>query len=132
MTEEHSLTSPARSSRAANTDGTAVLDTSPGVLCGFWPQGDGWDAYLPSNTWDPGGEGSVTEFDHPNASKVVVCGYMRGGTSPTRIRPTLWTRVGTLSGPFRGFWRQRVDGRAELGPADDVRHHPAVLKAPRP
>ncbi|MFC9818141.1 hypothetical protein ACFVJM_39525 [Streptomyces virginiae] len=25
---------------------------------------------------------------------------MRGGTCPTRIRPTLRTRVGTLSGPF--------------------------------
>ncbi|MFC9818142.1 hypothetical protein ACFVJM_39530 [Streptomyces virginiae] len=73
VTEEHSLTPrQIEEYRAANTDGTAVLDTSPGVMCGFWPQGDGWDAYLPSNTWDPGGEGSVTEFDHLNASKVVV------------------------------------------------------------
>ncbi|MFG2339847.1 hypothetical protein [Streptomyces yangpuensis] len=77
-----------------------MLDTSPGVMCGFWPPGDGRDAYPASNTWDPGGEGSVTEFDHLNAGKVVVYGYMRGGTCPTRIRPTLWTRVRTPSGPF--------------------------------
>ncbi|MDH6129404.1 hypothetical protein [Kitasatospora sp. GP82] len=65
--------------RAANTDGTAVLDISQGVTYAFWPHGEGWDKYLPANTWNPGGEGIVTEFDHPLGGKVTVYEYLKAG-----------------------------------------------------
>lgn len=66
--------------RAANTDGTATLDPSQGALYAFWPHGEGWDDYLPNNTWNEGGEGIVTEFDHPLGGKVTVYEYLKDGT----------------------------------------------------
>ncbi|AJF70456.1 hypothetical protein [Streptomyces vietnamensis] len=62
--------------RTANTDGTAVLDPAQGVMYAFWPHGKGWDDYIPNNAWNPGGEGIVTEFDHPLGGKVTVYEYL--------------------------------------------------------
>ncbi|TYB71292.1 hypothetical protein FXF51_02335 [Nonomuraea sp. PA05] len=38
-----------------------------------WPNGDAWNAFIPHTTWNPGGQGVVTEysFDDGNGSVVV-------------------------------------------------------------
>jgi hypothetical protein len=82
--EEHSLTyltsiRQIQEYRAANTDGTATLDPTQGFMYGFWPRDDGWDDYLPANTWHPGGEGIITEFPHPLGGKVTVFEYLKDG-----------------------------------------------------
>lgn len=61
--------------RVANVGGTATLDVSLGRCYEFWPQGQGWDEVLPHNTWNFGGRGIMTEFDHRGA-KVVVYEYL--------------------------------------------------------
>ena len=66
--------------RAANTDGTAVLDPTQGQMYGFWPRDEGWDTFIPANTWNPVGEGIVTEFDHPLGGKITVLEYLKIGT----------------------------------------------------
>ncbi|MDJ0345909.1 hypothetical protein QMK19_35335 [Streptomyces sp. H10-C2] len=78
--EEHSLTyiGPVHQIEAyhAITDGSAVLDVSQGVVYAFWPQEKAWDDYIPTNTWNPGGQGIITEFDHPLGGKVTVYEYI--------------------------------------------------------
>ncbi|MEU8623121.1 hypothetical protein [Streptomyces sp. NPDC048623] len=49
-----------------------VLDTSQGVMYAFWPRGEGWEDYVPANTWNTGGEGIVTTFDHPLGGRITV------------------------------------------------------------
>jgi len=79
---EHSVTyvttpRQIREYRAADTDGTAVLDTTQGAAYAFWPTGTGWDDYVPANTWHPGGEGIIAQFAHPLGGAVVVFEYLQ-------------------------------------------------------
>jgi len=66
-----------REYRAANTDGTAVLDPTEGFMYAFWPSEKGWDDFIPANTWNPGGEGIVAEFPHPLGGTVTVFEYLQ-------------------------------------------------------
>jgi hypothetical protein len=43
-----------------------------GLLADRWPNTDAWQAYLPPTTWNPGGQGIVTEHAFPDGAKVVV------------------------------------------------------------
>jgi len=72
--------------RAANTDGTAVVDVSQGTVYAFWPHGTGWDTYLPNNTWNKSGEGIVTEFEHPLGGNVTVYEYLKAGADGEETR----------------------------------------------
>lgn len=58
--------------KATSGDETATLNPSRGFWVEGWPTGDGWDDYIPNNTWNSSGEGIVTEFAHPRGGKVVV------------------------------------------------------------
>ncbi|MGO4459906.1 hypothetical protein AB4039_21805 [Streptomyces sp. M-16] len=112
--EEHSLTyigsvRQIEEYRASNGDGTAVLDPSQGVMYAFWPRDEGWDDYLPHNTWNPGGEGIVTEFDHPLGGKVVVYEYLQN--DPKADGPT----------PMIGLHCERCHPRPNL---DYDKHRP--------
>ncbi|WP_031031335.1 MULTISPECIES: hypothetical protein [Streptomyces] len=65
-----------------NTDGTARFDPSQGVLYAQWPQGKGWDDYLPRTFWNikarggiEDGVGLVTAFAHTEAPGAEVIVY---------------------------------------------------------
>ena len=66
--------------------GGAALDVTQGVMYDRWPHGEGWDDYIPRNTWTPDGNGIVTAFDHPKGGKVYVYEYVQtsddGRTTP--------------------------------------------------
>lgn len=61
--------------------GPANLDTSKGVFYGSWPQGKGWDDFIPRVFWNRSslgatadGIGIVTAFEHPvkQSAEVIV------------------------------------------------------------
>ncbi|MEV7296779.1 hypothetical protein AB0N79_34960 [Streptomyces microflavus] len=64
-----------------NADGTATFDASQGVMYAKWPQGNGWDDYLPRTFWNvharggiADGVGLITAFAHtetPGAEVIV-------------------------------------------------------------
>ncbi|MFF5893854.1 hypothetical protein ACFY72_34565 [Streptomyces globisporus] len=65
-----------------NTDGNAPFDASQGVMYGQWPQGQGWDDYLPRTFWNVAarggiadGVGLVTAFAHNEAPGAEVIVY---------------------------------------------------------
>ncbi|MEU4181480.1 hypothetical protein [Streptomyces sp. NPDC026589] len=65
-----------------NTDGKATFDASQGVMYAKWPQGKGWDDYLPHTFWNAAargaiadGVGLVTAFAHNEAPGAEVIVY---------------------------------------------------------
>ncbi|MFD9047784.1 hypothetical protein [Streptomyces zaomyceticus] len=59
--------------------GSPALDLSKGALYAFWPNGSGWEDFIPATTWNAGGQGIVTEFDHPLGGRVTVYEYVLEG-----------------------------------------------------
>lgn len=73
-----------------NTDGTATFDASQGVTYAQWPQGKGWDEFLPRVFWNADGVGLVTAFAHtevPGAEVIVYEfeGAWRHGGKPEQM-----------------------------------------------
>lgn len=66
--------------RDENVDGTATFDQSEGVTVGGWPQGKGWDEFLPRVFWNQGGVGIVTAFAHNAIPGAEVIVYEYEGT----------------------------------------------------
>ena len=75
--EEHSLmyVGSVEQIEECRTTG-APLDVRIGVSYDKWPNSNGWDKFIPAGTWHKGGEGIITEFDHPHGGKVVVYEYL--------------------------------------------------------
>ncbi|MEV5348920.1 hypothetical protein [Streptomyces achromogenes] len=74
--EEHHLVYTGSVQQIQEYRAGSALDTAQGALYGFWPHGTGWDDFIPHTTWNPGGEGIVTEFTHPLGGKVTVFEYI--------------------------------------------------------
>ncbi|MGW5121896.1 hypothetical protein ACWEQ8_41740 [Streptomyces noursei] len=94
----------------AATNGTAVLDLSQGAQYAFWPHGEGWDDIIPDTTWNKGGEGIVTEFDHPLGGKVVVFEYLKEGVDGEQV-------------PMVGFHCERCHPQPELEHEASMANH---------
>jgi hypothetical protein len=60
------------------------LDVAKGVIFDTWLSNHAWVDFNPDTTWNEGGQGIVTEFDHPLGGKVIVFEYLhdwKGATS---------------------------------------------------
>jgi hypothetical protein len=121
--EEHSLTyvGPVQQIRdyddccAADPTRPVTLDTTRGVICEFWPHGEGWDDLIPATTWHPGGEGILVEFDHPLGGRVVVYEYLEEDADGTRM-PRVGFHCERCCRPVPGIDHEaRIDN---LGPRD--------------
>ncbi|GAA1111832.1 hypothetical protein [Streptomyces javensis] len=53
-------------------DLTMPLDVSQGQTYDKWPHTEGWDTFIPDNTWNPDGRGIITAFEHPEGGDVIV------------------------------------------------------------
>lgn len=122
---------------------TTSLDASQGVCYGFWPQGDAWKEAVPDNTWNPGGEGIVTEFVHPKGGRVTVYEFLGAWTEDAPKRPlvtfhctvchhnTLYDsgKVHESTGPDRRRWAAR-NARQHIRSVDSS-HSECRITSPR-
>lgn len=77
--------------QAANADGTATFDQSQGHTYEFWPQGEGWNEFIPHLTWHPDGQGILATHPHPDGRSEVVVYEFHGSRLPNRPTEPLVT-----------------------------------------
>jgi hypothetical protein len=102
--------------RAASAGGGARLDVTQGVMYDRWPHGEGWDDYIPRNTWNPDGEGIITAFDHPQGGKVYVYEYVK--TDDGRRVPMVTLHCEQCHNISEGFGGGGEGERENRGPHD--------------
>ena len=120
--EEHSVmyVGPVRQItdyHAAKETGGATLDVTQGVMYDRWPHGEGWNDYIPRNTWTRDGEGIITSFTHPQGGKVYVYEYVKTDDDGNRT-PMVTFHCEQCHNISEGFGGGGEGARENRGPHD--------------